>query len=421
MQSVSDLSLPYLPLGSPEFAEDPISRFNEARALHPWLAKTDYGYVITEYAAIKELLGMDAKMRPPHELIIGAMNAKGSRWERFQMESLLAIHNEDHKRIRDVVAPMFTPRAANQHRALMRQVITRVLDEWTPKGRFDFEEFASYFPITVMCSLLGASPSIVPGLRSSLEALGLSFNMIPGFLPQLEKACEVLEDALADLIAERRAGRRLNAEPDLLDPLLEAHDSGGISEGELKSLLIFLFVAGYDTSKNVLTFIMHEMLERPEMYARCATDSAYCHKVVEESLRFRSPGTSARLTNVDLEYREVMIPKDSMLFLPNGIAGRDPSAFPDPDKFDPDRPQTNRHIGFGRGMHLCLGQFIARAQIEEGLHQIAQRIKNPKLTGSYGYRPFPGVWGLKGLPIEFTPAPRPAKEAAVLVEDGSVA
>ena len=172
MRPITELTLPHLPIGSAEFAKDPISQFNIARATHPWLAKTDYGYVITEYAAIKDLLGMDAQMRPPHETIIGAMNAKGSRWERFQLESVLAIHNADHKRIRDVVAPMFTPRAANLHRALMRQVISRVLDEWTPKGRFDFEEFASYFPITVMCSLLGASPSSVPGLRSTLEALG---------------------------------------------------------------------------------------------------------------------------------------------------------------------------------------------------------------------------------------------------------
>jgi cytochrome P450 len=421
MRSITELSLPYLAIGSPEFAKDPFAQFNAARAEHPWLAKTDYGYVITEYAAIKDLLGMDSQMRPPHEVIIGALNAKGSRFERFQLESVLAIHNADHKRIRDVVAPMFTPRAANQHRTLMRLVISRVLDEWTPKGRFDFEEFASFFPITVMCSLLGASPSIVPGLRSSLEALGLSFNMIPNFLPQLEKACEVMEEALANLVADRRAGRRLNAEPDLLDPLLAARDSGGISEGELQSLLIFLFVAGYDTSKNVLTFIMHDLLQRSEIYERCAVDLAYCRKVVEESMRYRSPGTSARLTNVDLVYRDVTIPKDTMLFLPNGIAGRDPSAFPDPDKYDPDRQQANRHIGFGRGMHICLGQFIARAQIEEGLHQIARRIKNPKLTGTYGYRPFPGVWGLKGLPIEFTPAPPTAEEAAALVEDGSVA
>jgi cytochrome P450 len=164
---------------------------------------------------------------------------------------------------------------------------------------------------------------------------------------------------------------------------------------------------------------MQDMLQRPEMYARCASDIGYCHKVVEESMRYRSPGTSARLTDVDLVYRDVVIPKDTMLFLPNGIAGRDPAAFPDPEKYDPDRQQVNRHIGFGRGMHICLGQFIARAQIEEGLHQIAQRLKNPKLVGSFGYRPFPGVWGLKGLPIEFTPGR--AEEPAALLEDGSVA
>jgi cytochrome P450 len=164
MRPITELPLPYLAIGDPEFAKDPISRMNAARGQHPWLAKTDYGYVVTEYAAIRDLLGMDAQMRPPHEIIIDALNAKGSRWERFQMESLLAIHNADHKRIRDVVAPMFTPRAANQRRALMRRVISDMLEEWSPKGSFDFEEFASYFPISVMCSLLGASPSVVPGL-----------------------------------------------------------------------------------------------------------------------------------------------------------------------------------------------------------------------------------------------------------------
>lgn len=68
-------------------------------------------------------------------------------------------------------------------------------------------------------------------------------------------------------------------------------------------------------------------------------------------------------------------------------------------------------MAFGRGMHICLGQFIARAQIEEGLHLIAQWVTNPKLAGGFGHRPFPGVWGLRGLPIEFTPAPKRAEPA----------
>jgi cytochrome P450 len=420
MNSVTELPLPYLGINDADFGRDPFSHFKAAREQHPWLAKTDYGYVVTEYAAIHDLLRMDDRMRPAHEVIIAALQAYGSHWERFQLESLMAVGGETHKRIRDVVAPMFTPRAANLHRELMRATIARVLDEWAPKGGFDFEEFASYFPINVMCSLIGADLATIPSLRSSLETLGLSFNMIPGFLPRLDEACRTLEDYLARLIAERKAGVRRNADPDLLDALLSAHDGGGLSDAELNSLLIFLFVAGYDTSKNVLTFIMHEMLTRPEMYQRCAQDQAFCRKVVEESLRYQSPGTASRIADEDIVYRDALIPKDTMLFLPMSVAGRDPSAFPDPDTFDPDRPNASRHLAFGRGMHMCLGQYIARAQIEEGLHQIAQRLKSPRLVGEYGFRPFPGTWGMKGLPIEFTPAAaQPTQAAPDLVEQPS--
>src|SRR5581483_10012042 len=133
-----------------------------------------------------------------------------------------------------------------------------------------------------------------------------------------------------------------------LDALIEARDSGGLTDAELNSLMIFLFVAGYDTSKNVLTMIMHQLLSRPEIYRRCAGDAAYCHKVVEENLRFQNPGTSSRLTNEDLVYRDVLIPKDTMIFLPNSMSGRDPGAFPDPDTIDPERPNASRHLAFGR-------------------------------------------------------------------------
>jgi cytochrome P450 len=405
MRPVTELPLPHLAIEDPEFAKDPFSRFDAARGQHPWLAKTAFGYIVTEYAAIRDLLGMDAQMRPAHEVIMAVMKAEGSRWERFQLESLMAVTGDTHSRIRGVVAPMFTPRAANMHRDLMRQTISGLLDDWAPKGAFDFEDFASYFPISVMCTLLGADPQAIPGLRWSLETLGLGFSMNPELLPKLDEACETLETYFGRFIAERRAGVRRNAEPDLLDALLGAHDSGGLSDAELNSLLIFLFVAGYDTSKNVLTFIMREMVVRPEVYERCAEDLAYCRQVVEESLRYYNPGMSSRITNEDIVYRDVLLPKDTTLFLPNSISGRDPSAVQDPDVFDPDRQQANRHLAFGRGMHMCLGQFIARAQIEEGLHLIAQRLKRPELAGDYGYRPFPGVWGLKGLPIRFAAAP----------------
>jgi cytochrome P450 len=405
MQPIVQLTLPQMAMEDPAFAEDPFSQFNAARRQHAWLAKNSFGYVVTEYAAIKDLLGMDDKLRVAHEGMIDLMNARGSRWGAFQLDSILGIGGERHKRIRDVLAPAFTPRAANEHRWLMRQVISRLLDEWAPKAEFDFEEFASHFPITVMFSLIGASPDALPLVRSSLETLGLSFSLIPDFLPQLEKAVGIMQEFVTGLVQSRRAGRRLHEQPDLLDALIQAHDSGGLTTVEMDNLLIFLFVAGYDTSKNVMTLIMYELLTRPAIYERCAEDPAYCRKVIEEGLRFQNPATIPRLINEDLIYRDVVFPKDTMLFFPVSMAGRDPSAVAGADVFDPDREQNNRHMAFGRGMHICLGQFIARAQMEEGLHLIAQRITRPKLAGTPGHRPFMGVWGLRGLPITFTPGP----------------
>ena len=420
MQPVSELHLPHLLMEDPKFAEDPFSQFTAARRQHPWLATSSFGYVLTEYAAINDLLGLDAKLRTAHAGIIHLMHANGSAWGAFQMGSILALSGDHHRRLRDVLAPIFTPRAANRHRQLMREVISRLLDEWAPKGAFDFEEFASYFPITVFCSLIGASPDAIPQLRSSLEALGLSFNLIPDHLPALESAVGVLECFVAGLVAARRAGERLTEPPDLLDALIQANDTGGLDADEMSNLLIFLFVAGYDTSKNVLTMIMHELLKQPEIYERCAEDVTYCRKVIEEGLRYQNPATIPRLLNDDLVYRDVLFPKNTMLFFPVGMAGRDPSAVSDPDTFRPERPQGNRHVAFGRGMHICLGQFIARAQMEEGLHLITQRLAHPKLAGTFGHRPFPGVWGLRGLPIEFTPAPF-RTELALLTEDDGAA
>ena len=201
---------------------------------------------------------------PGRELTAEIMGAQGTEWGRFLVEQILGRTGADHRRMRDLLAPLFTPRVANRHRPLMQATIAALLDEWAPKGAFDFEEFASYFPITVMCSLIGASPEVLPKLRSSLETLGLSFNMIPDFLPKLEEAVETLDAFVTQLVADRRAGQRLTPQPDLLDALIAANDAGQLSDVEMNNLLIFLFVAGYDTSKNVLTLIMHELLTRPE-------------------------------------------------------------------------------------------------------------------------------------------------------------
>jgi cytochrome P450 len=286
----------------------------------------------------------------------------------------------------------------------MRNVMSRLLDVWVPRRAFNFEEFISNFPIAVVCAMIGAPAEEIPNLRSSLETLGLQFSMNPEILPALQEATVVIDEFGQRVVAERRAGKRPEQGGELLDVLLKATGEGGMSERELYDLLIFLFAAGYDTSKNMMTWIMYDMLQHPDYYQRCAQDISFCEKVVEESFRYHSVANIFRVTTQEIEYRDVLIPEGTMLFFPVSVLGRDPSAIPDPEKYDPERKHDNRHVAFGRGRHLCLGQYIARAQIAEGLHLIARRIKNPRQAGPLSWRPFYGVWGLEGLQIEFEAA-----------------
>jgi len=405
MQKITDLELPNLPMEDPAFSEGPLPYFAAARDVHPWLATCAHGFVVTQHEAMRDLLWLDHSMTTANDGVIEIMNAQGTQWGRFQKDMLGAQKGEAHKRIRSVIAPAFTPQQARKHRPLMRKVIAELLDEWAPKGAFDFEEFASHFPITVMCGLIGAPTEAVPRIRASLEAFGLSFSLDLAHLPMLEDAMVELDAFVQDLVATRRSHRRSDGERDLLEILIETLESGGLSERELYDLLIFALVAGYDTSKNALTLLMDVMIRRPDIYVRCAEDFEFCHKVVEENFRYLTTSTIPRLITKDIAYRDVTIPAGTMLFFPVSIAGRDGLAFENPDEFDPERADLKKHLTFGMGVHICLGQFIARAQIQEGLHQIAQRLRNPRRVGPSAWRPFYGVWGLRGLPIAFDPAP----------------
>jgi cytochrome P450 len=406
MQKVSDLDLYHLHWDWPEFAADPYPHFAKAREKHPWLAKTDAGYAVFELQAIRDLLGNDENLRPSFDGIAELMECKGSPWGRFCEEQMIALPDREHKLLRETFAAKFTPRYANQLRPIMRETMERLLSEWVPRERIDFEEFASYYPVAVTAQMVGAPLSAIPALRKSMETMGLAFSLDKSRVPALDAAFTHLDEFAHELIANRRADQREGQEPDLLDILIEAGDEGGINDRQLADLLIFLFVAGYDTSKNVLTYMMHLMIDNPQIYEKCADDLDYCRKVVEESLRIFNPSSSFRMTSEDIVYRDVLIPKDTMLFFNLNVSGRDPTAFEDPDVFNPDRPidPARRHVAFGLGKHMCLGQFIARAQLQEGIHLIAQHLKAPSHTGEPGWRPFPGVWGIDGLPIEFTPA-----------------
>jgi len=403
MQQGRDLDLPYLTMESDDFAADPLPHFERARAQHPWLARWVLGYVVTDYKAMRDLFVREGEMGQLYDQIVEIMDAKGTRWGDFQQRHMLNQMGPSHKRYRDMLAASFTPRRMNELRPLMRETMTALLDEWAPKGSFDFEEFASYYPVSVMCRMIGASPAVVPGLRSAMEAIGLSTSMDKRWLPAMQEGVERMERFVIELVAERRADPH-TGQQDLLDLLLSYRERGDLSELELTEMLIFLFVAGYDTSKNMTTLIMNLLIPRPEVYERVARDFDYTKRVLDEALRYHSTTSTQRVLLTDIAYRDVVLEKGSIVWFPMSVAVHDDRYVSDPDRFDPDRKAETAHIAFGLGPHICLGQYLARALIQEGLHLIAQRLVHPRTPGPRGWRPFPGAWGIRGLPVEFETA-----------------
>jgi cytochrome P450 len=404
MRHLSELELPELPIEGAEFSADPMRFLEPARRKHPWLARFSKGYVVHGYRAAHELLYMDEKMGPHFSGLVEYYGAEDTDWGRFMRDQMATTYGPRHDRLRASLAAAFTPRRANRTRPLMRQVISALLDEWAPKRAFDFADFASYFPITVMCGLLGVPSGPVREIRDALDLQMACMTMDRGIFPDILGAYDLLRAFAANLVAEReRSGQ--HDEDLLLDALIEAKRAGALDGDELRDLLVTLLLAGFDTSKNELTLTFHALLEQPKILERCAADSDYCRSVIQESLRRTSVVSPSRTLFEDLEYGGILFPAGTYICFAVSLTGRDPAVFADPMAFSPGRPAQPRHMAFGRGAHICLGQHLATAQLEEGLHLIAQRITRPRLAGEVTWRPFrSGAWGIRTLPIEFEPA-----------------
>lgn len=398
MQSISELELEHLPIASAEFGVDPMPFFEAARGRHDWLAASDIGYIVTGYRAIDDILRLDAKLKMPGEEIVDIMGARGTGWGDFAIDQMLVASGERHAKLRGSVNTAFGPGSVKRLRPIMQETVSRILDEWAPKGAFDFTEFASQFPVQVMFALMGTPTNKLPEIITSLEIHGESFNLEVEKMGIIEAGYQKLWSFADELIAERGPD---GTSGDLLDVMIAANQSGQLSDKDVRQLIILMFAAGYDTTKNLLILLMNSMLQNPEIYRRCGEDFDFAKKVVKEQLRFATPSNTMRMVKETFDYKGVTIPEGTMLVFPLTISGRDPAVFSDPMTFNPDRPEKNPSQAFGRGMHMCLGQFLAVANVEEGIHQIAQRICNPRLTGKVEWKPFPGVWGITALPIEF--------------------
>ncbi|MEU7633968.1 cytochrome P450 [Nocardia sp. NPDC049220] len=285
-----------------------------------------------------------------------------------------------HTRIRGIVAREFTVRRAEQLRRGTEKILAQLLDRMESCGTpADFiSEVAERFPALVVGDLLGVSESDRDVFREWARDL-LSITSV-----QPEQGMAALMQ-LADYVRGIVEQRRAHPTDDLIGALVRAHDDQGrLTDDELVTFGITLLAADFDTTSDQMANSLYVLLTEEDQYGRLRDHPELVPTAVEELVRYVPLGSGSGLPYVattDVEFGEVTVRKDDTVVLSIISANRDPEAFPDADRLDLER-NPNPHIGFGHGVHHCLGAQLARMQLRVLFTMLPQRFPNLALATS---------------------------------------
>jgi cytochrome P450 len=319
--------------------------------------------------------------------------------------SMLFRDPPDHTRLRGLVSKAFTPRTIEQLRGHIQEIVDRLLDRALAQGGMDvIEDLAYPLPVTVICEMLGVPVDDHASIRGwsadiarSLDAIGLRID--EGIVERGRVARRALADYFRALVPERRA----RPQADLLSGLLAAEEQGDkLTEPEVISMCLLLFIAGHETTVNLIGNGTLALLRHPAELARLQREPGLVPNAVEELLRYDSPvQRTARITTEDVEIAGHPIAKGAMVVTALGAANRDPAQFPDPDRLDVARKDP-RHISFGYGIHFCLGAPLARVEGQLALGTLLRRAPGLALAEpSPEWRESSVLRGLKRLLVRF--------------------
>ena len=382
----------------PEFHANPYPFYHRLRATDP-VHRTPMGlWVLTRYDDVVSVLKDPRFGREEFAQILANVYGEGAR-------SMLFRDPPDHTRLRGLVSQAFTPRMIERMRSHIQEIVDRLLDRVQNANRMDvIADLAYPLPVTVICEMLGVPTDAHSGIRQwsadlarSVDAIGMPTD--EEVVTRGRAAQQAMLDYFRDLISERRQTPR----DDLLSLLIAAEEQGDrLSEGELLITCILLFVAGHETTVNLIGNGLLALLNHPDELAKLRGDLRLLPGAVEELLRYDSPvQRTGRITNTDVELDGRKIAKGSLVVTAIGAANRDPAHFPDPDRLDITR-RDNRHIAFGFGIHFCLGAPLARLEGQIAIGTLLRRMPGLGLaTSTLEWRESSTLRGLKNLPVTF--------------------
>jgi cytochrome P450 len=368
-----------------------------------WVAKAGpVGYLVLEKEAATFFLRTPSATFPGRLMLEVQGVSSGPLYERMK-GNLLDLDGDDHRRLRKLVQPSFTPPAADRHRPAMRRVLEELHDAVADEGRCDFvASFAKPYPATIIAKLMGAP-------LEDADRLGDWANLIQGQFDPVKVATRLpeLESAAEEFVAYTRAlleARKDDPRDDLISELIAAEEEGDrLNDEECVHLVSAVLVGGVDTTQAQLAHGIRLFAEHPDQWRRLADDPSLAPAAAEEVLRLEpiTPLT-ARITLENVEYRDVLFPQGTLVLAVAATANRDPDGWERPEEFDisADRGRT-KPVTFGAGPHFCLGANLARAELQEAFTFLAPRMPDLALDGEPGYDTPLGVYGLERLPVRW--------------------
>jgi cytochrome P450 len=404
MALITELELPELDFFDADLKGE---RFHETMAelsARGWLASSPIGYFVLDREAASFFLRTRSATFPGMKIAEMFEVPEGPLLEEMR-RNILHINGDQHGRLRGLVNPAFTPRAADRWRLAMREFLARLWDPLAAVGRCEFvTAFAKPYPSLTIATVMGAPLEDAPKLYEWSNLIQRQFDgpSLMNELEAIERACEEFYEWARALIERRRD------EPadDLISTLIAAEQEGDrLSDVECMNLVLNVLVGGVDTTQSQLAHGVRLFARHPEQWELLAREPERAPQAVEEILRYEpiTPFT-ARLLHEEVEYRDVTFPEGTIVMVCAYTGNRD-GVEGEPEEFDITAERGSaKPLTFGAGIHYCLGANLARAELQEALAFLPERMPGLALDGEPELGSVHGIYGLDSLPVRWNTA-----------------
>lgn len=389
----------------PGFIADPYPTLNAIREATPiYRDETADQWVVTRFADVHSTL-RDRRLGRDHSHVFSAADIGRSgpdpRWSDFQQHeasSLLCLEPPDHTRLRRLIAKVFTPTSIARLQPLIETTSDTLIDRCADLGEFDLlSDYAQPYSVAVICSMLG-----VP-IDDTQRLLDWSHAIVKMYEPSVsDEAKRAANGAAREYIAYTRdliAAKRGHPDDRLLSQLVQVEDAGDVlTEDEIVSTAMVLVEAGHEATVNTLGNGFRALMHHRDQWQRLVDGEVAPATAVEELLRYDAPLQMFErwVLEPGVEIAGQPVEVGDVVAMRFGSAQRDPRRFDRPDEFDVSRGDA-AHIGFGGGLHFCIGAPLARAELARSVTGLVDRFPDLELIDEPTYQPTFVIRGLTAL------------------------